>query len=184
VVTYFVENALSSWVTTDKVSVCKGFTMVPYGYYANGTLPAVKRVTKRAVKGSQRGKREPWFLDVGSDSVLSERQSGCMPEQKQPKPPGDSPVFAESTGFSVPASGYNGADADDFLVGVIGSREDAEQLKQDLTVFLKEKLGFTLSAEKTKITSTANCARFLSYDIYVSHSQSIKRLKIGRYETP
>lgn len=54
--------------------------------------------------------------------------------------------------------------ADDFLVGVVGSREDAERLKQDLAVFLKEKLGLTLSAEKTKITNTAQCARFLNYD--------------------
>ena len=45
--------------------------------------------------------------------------------------------------------------ADDFLIGVVGSREDAERLKQDLAVFLKEKLGLTLSAEKTKITNTA-----------------------------
>lgn len=67
--------------------------------------------------------------------------------------------------------------ADDFLVGVVGSREDAERLKQDLAVFLKEKLGLTLSAEKTKITNTAQCARFLNYDIYVSRSQDIKRLK-------
>jgi len=70
--------------------------------------------------------------------------------------------------------------ADDFLIGVIGSREDAERLKRDLTVFLKEKLGLTLSAEKTKITNTAQCARFLNYDIYVSRSQDIKRLKNGK----
>lgn len=70
--------------------------------------------------------------------------------------------------------------ADDFLVGVVGSREDAERLKQDLAVFLKEKLGLTLSAEKTKITNTAQCAGFLNYDIYVSRSQDIKRLKNGK----
>ncbi len=70
--------------------------------------------------------------------------------------------------------------ADDFLIGVIGSREDAEQLKQNLTEFLKEKLKLTLSAEKTKITNTAQCARFLNYDIYVSRSQDIKRLKNGK----
>ena len=70
--------------------------------------------------------------------------------------------------------------ADDFLIGVVGSREDAERLKQDLAVFLKEKLGLTLSAEKTKITNTAQCARFLNYDIYVSRSQDIKRLKNGK----
>ena len=70
--------------------------------------------------------------------------------------------------------------ADDFLIGVVGSREDAERLKQDLTVFLKEKLGLTLSAEKTKITNTAQYARFLNHDIYVSRSQDIKRLKNGK----
>lgn len=70
--------------------------------------------------------------------------------------------------------------ADDFIVGVIGSHEDAKKLKQDLTAFLKEKLGLTLSAEKTKIANTAENARFLGYDISVSRSQDIKRLKNGK----
>lgn len=70
--------------------------------------------------------------------------------------------------------------ADDFIVGVIGSHEDAKKLKQDITVFLKEKLGLTLSTEKTKITNTAENARFLGYDISVSRSQDIKRLKNGK----
>lgn len=70
--------------------------------------------------------------------------------------------------------------ADDFIVGVIGSHEDAKKLKQDLTVFLKEKLGLTLATEKTKITNTAENARFLGYDISVSRSQDIKRLKNGK----
>lgn len=70
--------------------------------------------------------------------------------------------------------------ANDFIVGVIGSHEDAKKLKQDLTVFLKEKLGLTLSTEKTKITNTAENARFLGYDISVSRSQDIKRLKNGK----
>lgn len=70
--------------------------------------------------------------------------------------------------------------ADDFIVGVIGSHEDAKKLKKDLTVFLKEKLGLTLSTEKTKITNTAENARFLGYDISVSRSQDIKRLKNGK----
>lgn len=70
--------------------------------------------------------------------------------------------------------------ADDFIVGVIGSHEDAKKLKQDLTVFLKEKLGLTLSTGKTKITNTAENARFLGYDISVSRSQDIKRLKNGK----
>ena len=70
--------------------------------------------------------------------------------------------------------------ADDFIVGVIGNKKDAEKLKQDLTVFLKEKLNLTLSEEKTKITNTSDSARFLSYDISVSRSQDVKRLKNGK----
>ena len=69
--------------------------------------------------------------------------------------------------------------ADDFLIGVIGSREDAEELKRDLTIFLSEKLKLTLSAEKTKITHTSKCARFLNYDIFVSHSKDVVRAKDG-----
>ncbi len=69
--------------------------------------------------------------------------------------------------------------ADDFIIGIIGSKEDAEKLKSDLTAFLKEKLGLTLSADKTKITNTADRARFLGYDISVSRSQEIKRTKSG-----
>jgi len=70
--------------------------------------------------------------------------------------------------------------ADDFLIGVIGSKADAEKLKQDLTVFLQDRLKLTLSAEKTKITNTADNARFLNYDISVSRSQDIKHLKNGK----
>ena len=69
--------------------------------------------------------------------------------------------------------------ADDFLIGIIGSKHDAEAIKADLAVFLKERLGLTLSVEKTKITHTGETARFLGYDISVSRSQEVKRLKNG-----
>lgn len=69
--------------------------------------------------------------------------------------------------------------ADDFIIGVIGSKEDAENIKSDLAVFLKEKMCLTLSVEKTKVTHSAERARFLGYDISVSRSQDIKRKKNG-----
>lgn len=65
--------------------------------------------------------------------------------------------------------------ADDFIVGIIGSKEDAEAIKVDLDVFLKEKLNLTLSAEKTKITHTTDRARFLGYDISISKSQEVTK---------
>jgi group II intron reverse transcriptase/maturase len=69
--------------------------------------------------------------------------------------------------------------ADDFIVGIIGSKEDAEQVKEELRVFLSEKLKLTLSPEKTKITHTTGFARFLGYDITVSRSTEVKRDKRG-----
>ena len=42
--------------------------------------------------------------------------------------------------------------ADDFLIGVIGSRADAEQVKTAVSNFLKQELNLTMSPEKTLIT--------------------------------
>jgi len=69
--------------------------------------------------------------------------------------------------------------ADDFIIGLCGSKADAEKLKADLTMFLEEKLKLKLSDAKTKITHTTQKAQFLGYDITVSHSQDIRRTKKG-----
>lgn len=57
--------------------------------------------------------------------------------------------------------------ADDFVLGVIGSREEAENIKQNIGDFLKEQLKLQLSEEKTLITHSSNKAKFLSYEISV-----------------
>jgi len=69
--------------------------------------------------------------------------------------------------------------ADDFIIGVIGSKTDAETIKADIGRFLAEKLIMTLSDEKTAITHTSGFARFLGYDITVARSNSLKRNKNG-----
>lgn len=69
--------------------------------------------------------------------------------------------------------------ADDFLISVIGSKEDARQIKEDVKIFLAEKLKLTMSEEKTKITHTTDFARFLGYDICISRSNSVKRNEHG-----
>jgi group II intron reverse transcriptase/maturase len=53
--------------------------------------------------------------------------------------------------------------ADDFLIGVIGSKQDAEVIKADIGQFLQEKLKLTMSVEKTKITHGKDKARFLGH---------------------
>jgi len=64
--------------------------------------------------------------------------------------------------------------ADDFIISVIGSKEDAQHIKADLKTFLAEALKLELSEEKTKVTHTSDFARFLGYDICISRSNAIK----------
>jgi len=69
--------------------------------------------------------------------------------------------------------------ADDWLIGVNGSKRDAERIKTDIKRFLNDKLNLELSDTKTKITHSSGFARFLSYDVTVVRSQEVKRNKNG-----
>ena len=70
--------------------------------------------------------------------------------------------------------------ADDFLVGIIGSKQDAVKIKEDIKKFLNDKLALELSEEKTLITHTENAAKFLGYEISVRKSKATKRNAAGR----
>lgn len=50
--------------------------------------------------------------------------------------------------------------ADDFLIGIIGSKEDAQQVKEDIANFLRKELKLTLSNEKTLITNSVKKQSF------------------------
>jgi group II intron reverse transcriptase/maturase len=70
--------------------------------------------------------------------------------------------------------------ADDFIVGVIGSKQDAETIKAAIGQFLREKLKLTMSDEKSKITHAKDKARFLGYDITIRKNAPLKRNKNGK----
>jgi group II intron reverse transcriptase/maturase len=55
--------------------------------------------------------------------------------------------------------------ADDTLIGIIGSKAEATEVKAWLAHYLKEQLGLELSDEKTLITHATQRVRFLGYDI-------------------
>jgi len=103
------------------------------------------------------------------------RRAGVLRRMKEKQRSVPSRLFRDETYKNLQYVRY----ADDFIIGVIGSKEDAEAVKSDLTAFLKEKLSLTLSAEKTKITYSAEKARFLGYDIAISKSQEILKRKDG-----
>ena len=56
--------------------------------------------------------------------------------------------------------------ADDFVLGFIGTKAEAGQIKESLETFLRDSLKLELSREKTLITNTTSqAARFLGYEL-------------------
>ena len=65
--------------------------------------------------------------------------------------------------------------ADDFLIGVIGSREDCVTIKEDIKKFLLDKLKLELSDEKTLITHGHDHAKFLGYEVTIRKSEKTRK---------
>jgi group II intron reverse transcriptase/maturase len=71
--------------------------------------------------------------------------------------------------------------ADDVLLGLSGSKKEAEAVKSDIALYLQEMLKLQLNQEKTLITHAKKSerARFLGYDVHVLHAD-MKHDKNGR----
>ena len=70
--------------------------------------------------------------------------------------------------------------ADDFILGVIGTKVEAEEIKAAIGAFLKDKLHLEMSASKTLIThSRTEHARFLGYDISLYHANHVMSPRSG-----
>lgn len=69
--------------------------------------------------------------------------------------------------------------ADDFIVGIIGSKEDAKSLKSKIKEYLENSLKLELSEEKTLITNSSDKAKFLGYEIYVRKTNVVTTNKKG-----
>jgi group II intron reverse transcriptase/maturase len=64
--------------------------------------------------------------------------------------------------------------ADDFIVGIAGSRELADKLRNEIGNFLDTKLKLTLNPEKTTITDPRKGrAYFLGHEIYIDTSEKL-----------
>ncbi len=70
--------------------------------------------------------------------------------------------------------------ADDFLIGIIGSKEDGKKVKEDIRKFLDAELKLQLSEDKTLITHSEKPAKFLGYEVTVRRSNDAKRDSMNR----
>lgn len=69
--------------------------------------------------------------------------------------------------------------ADDFVIGLNGSKEDGESIKAAVKEFLSKELKLELSDEKTLITHSSNPCMFLGYYVSVRREQKVKPDKNG-----
>jgi group II intron reverse transcriptase/maturase len=73
--------------------------------------------------------------------------------------------------------------ADDFALGFIGPKTEAEAIKQQLATFSREELKLSLSEEKTLIThARSSAAKFLGYEVTLLQNDA-KRSRVKRGNT-
>jgi hypothetical protein len=126
----------------------------------------------------QREKKQKWLEKSGSH-ISAEQKATAIAEIKEIQ------RYLKSIPYSNPMDkGYKRVFyiryADDFLIGVIGSKEDCAKIKEDICGFLADILKLELSNEKTLITHAQKSAHFLGYGIYIRKSNLAKRDCIGR----
>jgi RNA-directed DNA polymerase len=74
--------------------------------------------------------------------------------------------------------------ADDFVIGIIGTKHNAETIKQRVIEFLRYSLNLDVSIEKTRICKGEKGIEFLSYGIKTQYKDKELKMKIkGRYTT-
>lgn len=136
--------------------------------------PAYKTSVNRAYEYRKEGKRLWEQLSPEERKIRSRRLKELERAEKSMTPT----VPLDANYKRIQYTRY----ADDFLIGVIGSKEDAEQVKRDVKAFLQDALKLEMSDAKTKVTHTGDRARFLGYDITVSRSQNMKKLANGKIQ--
>ena len=72
--------------------------------------------------------------------------------------------------------------ADDFILGVIGSKEEAKKIKEEIESFLHDSLKLEVSADKTGIRYSKDGTEFLGYEMRLYSCDKVLRARIhGRF---
>lgn len=66
--------------------------------------------------------------------------------------------------------------ADDWMIGIIGTNQDADKIKELAIKWFKENLDLELSDEKTHVTNIEKGVKFLGYEIYKLRSMDRKSI--------
>src|SRR3989442_13907000 len=67
--------------------------------------------------------------------------------------------------------------ADDFIVGIIGSHQDAERVRQEMRNFIEKTLKLTIAEEKSHIQPSKKGATFVGYEVKTYSGDRIVKVK-------
>src|SRR5260370_13439457 len=67
--------------------------------------------------------------------------------------------------------------ADDFCIGIIGSRADAEQIRQEVRQFIEHHLRLTIAEEKSHIRHSKKGVTFVGYELRTYSADRVIKLK-------
>lgn len=70
--------------------------------------------------------------------------------------------------------------ADDFIIGVIGSKADAREVMAQVTDYLRHHLRLEASPEKSKVSKASKGTMFLGYTVITVTGSRVRRTKLGR----
>jgi group II intron reverse transcriptase/maturase len=73
--------------------------------------------------------------------------------------------------------------ADDTLLGIIGAKEDAQKIMEQVRAFLKNKLNLPIAEEKSVIKQASEGMIFLGYEVRTYASQKVIKIRIGDRHT-
>jgi RNA-directed DNA polymerase len=68
--------------------------------------------------------------------------------------------------------------ADDFILGVIGSKDEAQEIKSKIVEFLDNGLKLQVAEDKTQIVSGTEGIKFLSYEISTQRNDKIIKIQV------
>ncbi|WP_252375294.1 reverse transcriptase domain-containing protein [Escherichia coli] len=75
--------------------------------------------------------------------------------------------------------------ADDFVIGVIGSKKDAEHISRQVRNFITTSLGLEVNEAKTRIRHISEGVNFLGYEIRQADAKKLLKQKMqGRHALP
>ena len=69
--------------------------------------------------------------------------------------------------------------ADDYVIGIIGSKADAERIRQEVRGFIEETLKLTIAEEKSHIRHSREGVTFLGYEIKTYSGNRLVKVKRG-----